>query len=169
MSERKFKLLDENATAPQRATQFSAGYDISASDTVTIEPDEIKLVHTGLAVDMYPDEVVLLFDRSSNPLKRGIRLANCVGVIDKDYFPNEFMGMFHNFTDEPVTIEKGQRIMQAVFSSFKTTIDDQPAETVRTGGLGSTGLGADLGHVIFDEVLPENDPDFKGIIVQSKE
>ncbi|KKW72762.1 dUTP diphosphatase, dut [Lactococcus cremoris] len=45
---RQFKKLDGNATIPERATEGSAGYDISASETVTIQPDEIKMVTSGL-------------------------------------------------------------------------------------------------------------------------
>ncbi len=44
---REFRKLNENATIPERATEHSAGYDISASETVTIQPDEIKMVSTG--------------------------------------------------------------------------------------------------------------------------
>ncbi|MCT4416417.1 aminotransferase, partial [Lactococcus cremoris] len=53
---RGFKKLNENATIPERATEHSAGYDISASETVTIQPDEIKMVSTGLAVQLGDDE-----------------------------------------------------------------------------------------------------------------
>ena len=135
---RGFKKLDGNATIPERATKHSAGYDISASETVTIQPREIILVHTGLAVQMEQDDVMLLIDRSSNPIKRGIVLSNSLGVIDHDYFPNEFMGIFTNITDKPVTIEAGQRIMQAVFVKYGL-VDNDSANGERTGGFGSTG------------------------------
>ncbi|MFK4916525.1 dUTP diphosphatase [Lactococcus petauri] len=135
---RHFKKLTDNATMPERATKGSAGYDISASETVTIQPGEIKLVSTGLAVQMTQDDVMLLIDRSSNPRKRGLILSNSVGVIDHDYFPNEFKGMFTNITDKPVTIEAGQRIMQAVFVKYGL-VDDDNAAGQRTGGFGSTG------------------------------
>ena len=137
-TKRRFKKLTDKAILPERATKGSAGYDISASESVTIQPGEIKLVATGLAVQMEQDDVMLLIDRSSNPRKRGIVLSNSVGVIDHDYFPDEFMGMFTNITDQPVTIEAGQRIMQAVFVKYGL-VDDDKAEGQRTGGFGSTG------------------------------
>ena len=137
-TKRRFKKLTDKAILPERATKGSAGYDISASQSVTIQPGEIKLVPTGLAVQMEQDDVMLLMDRSSNPRKRGISLSNSVGVIDHDYFPNEFMGMFTNITDQPVTIEAGQRIMQAVFVKYGL-VDNDKAEGQRTGGFGSTG------------------------------
>jgi dUTP pyrophosphatase len=165
---RYFKKLTDDAIIPQRATRNSAGYDISASETVTIQPNEIKLVPTGLAVKMYnEDEVFMLFDRSSNPMKRGIRLANSVGIIDSDYYPNEFMGMFQNITDHPVTIEKGQRIMQGIFTDFWLTDDDKPLSEERNGGIGSTGDfhadGVELPHTIVD------DPTFHGVVILDKE
>lgn len=135
---RYFKKLSNSASIPERATKGSAGYDISASETVTIGPGEIKLVSTGLAVQMEQDDVMLLIDRSSNPRKRGLVLSNSVGVIDHDYFPSEFKGMFTNITDKPVTIEVGQRIMQAVFVKYGL-VDDDNAAGQRTGGFGSTG------------------------------
>lgn len=135
---RKFKKIDDNAILPVRASKGSAGYDISASETVTIQPKEVKLVKTGLSAQMPENNVMLLVDRSSNPLKRGIALSNSVGVIDSDYFPNEFMGQFTNITDKPVTIEKGQRIMQAIFVRYGLVNDDKTTGE-RTGGFGSTG------------------------------
>ena len=135
---REFKKLDGNATKPERATKGSAGYDIAASEEVIIQPGEIKLVHTGLAVQLGHDEVLKLYDRSSNPVKRGIALINSVGIIDSDYYPNEFKGLFMNISKEPVTIAKGQRIMQGVFVKYLTT-DDDNAKGERTGGFGSTG------------------------------
>ncbi|MEY8514499.1 dUTP diphosphatase [Lactococcus taiwanensis] len=128
----------DNIKMPVRATKGSAGYDISASEQVTIQPGEIKLVHTGLAVQMEQDDVMLLIDRSSNPRKRGIVLSNSLGVIDHDFFPNEFKGMFTNITDKPVTIEAGQRIMQAIFVKYGL-VDNDNANRERTGGFGSTG------------------------------
>ncbi|MCT0038705.1 aminotransferase, partial [Lactococcus lactis subsp. lactis] len=57
---RKFLKLNTQAIKPERATKHSAGYDISSSETVTIQPDEIKMVSTGLAVQLGDDEVLKL-------------------------------------------------------------------------------------------------------------
>ena len=92
---------------------------------------------------MGTDEVLLLFDRSSNPRKRGIVLSNSVGVIDSDYYNNEsneghIHGLFTNITDHDVIIEYGDAIMQGVFVNFKLTNNDNSTDT-RIGGFGSTG------------------------------
>lgn len=128
---------------PKRETAHAAGYDLKASQEITIEPGEIELVPTGVKAYMLSDEVLYLFDRSSNPRKRGLVLINSVGVIDHDYYNNpsnegHIMAQFKNITDEPVTIHKGDRIVQAVFAKYFVT-DDDNANGERTGGFGSTG------------------------------
>lgn len=128
---------------PKRETAHAAGYDLKASKEITIEPNQIELVPTGVKAYMLPDEVLYLFDRSSNPRKRGLILINSVGVIDHDYYNNPsneglIMAQFKNITDEPVTIHKGDRIVQAVFAKYFVT-DDDNANDERTGGFGSTG------------------------------
>ena len=127
---------------PRRETANAAGYDIKAQADVTIKPGEIKLIPTGLKAYMAEDEVLYLYDRSSNPRKKGIILINSVGVIDRDYYNNpdnegHIMGQVMNITDKDVTITRGERIIQAVFSKFLKTEDDF-AEGKRTGGFGST-------------------------------
>lgn len=128
---------------PKRETAHAAGYDLKASKEITIEPGQIELVPTGVKAYMLSDEVLYLFDRSSNPRKRGLVLINSVGVIDHDYYNNpsnegHIMAQFKNITDEPVTIHKGDRIVQAVFAKYFVT-DDDNANGERTGGFGSTG------------------------------
>ena len=71
---------------PRRETANAAGYDIKAQADVTVKPGEIKLIPTGLKAYMAEDEVLYLYDRSSNPRKKGIILINSVGVIDSDYY-----------------------------------------------------------------------------------
>lgn len=100
------------------------------------------LVPTGVKANMGDDEALMLYNRSSNPMKNFLLLGNGVGVIDKDYFENEdndghIMFQFINFGLFPVTIKKGTRIGQGVFQPFLKT-DDDVAGGKRTGGHGST-------------------------------
>ena len=105
---------------------------------------EIKptLVSTGIKVKMSEDECLLLYNRSSNPLKRGLILANGVGVIDSDYYNNpdnegEIFGQFINLSPTPYKIHKGDRIMQGIFQKYLVTEDDESSAS-RSGGFGST-------------------------------
>lgn len=127
---------------PKRETENSAGYDLKVSKEVTIKPGEIALIETGLKAYMEPNEVLLLFDRSSNPRKKGIVLINSVGVIDSDYYENEsndglIMAQMMNISNNDVTIPYGERIVQGVFMEFKV-VDDDNATGKRVGGIGST-------------------------------
>ena len=131
---------------PERKTKFSAGYDIEAIEDTVIPPfkrgDKPTLVKTGLKVFMEDDEVFLLFNRSSNPGKKGLVLANGVGVIDKDYYGNpdndgHFMFALYNMREEAITIKKGEAIGQGIFQKY-LIIDDDKADNERMGGFGST-------------------------------
>lgn len=131
---------------PVRKTKYSAGYDIEAAEDVII-PSFKKgmkptLVKTGLKAYMQDDEVMLLYNRSSNPKKKGLIMANSVGVIDKDYYGNpdndgHFMFAFYNIKEEDITIRKGEAIGQAIFQKYLVS-DDDDAQGKRIGGFGST-------------------------------
>ena len=156
MDERKFELVskynDEKymQLMPQRTTAGSAGYDFKAVRNVLIMPHgEPVLVPTGIKVQMSRDNVLLLFNRSSNPLKRNLVVPNGVGVIDSDYYNNdnnegEIFGQFINIGDTPVEIKFGQKIMQGIFMPYCLAVNDVSLNMQRNGGFGSTDrLGDD--------------------------
>lgn len=137
---------NQEINLPIRKTKYSAGYDIEAAEDVVI-PSFKKgmaptLVKTGLKVYMQDDEMLLLYNRSSNPKKKGLIMANSVGVIDKDYYENpendgHFMFAFYNIKEEDIEIKKGEAIGQAIFQKYLVS-DDDVAEGERLGGFGST-------------------------------
>ena len=137
---------DKQINLPIRKTKYSAGYDMEAAED-TVIPSFKKgmnptLVKTGLKAYMEDDEMLLIYNRSSNPKKKGLILANSVGVIDKDYYGNpdndgHIMFAFYNIKDEDVEIKKGEAIGQGIFQKYLVT-DDDIAEGERTGGFGST-------------------------------
>ena len=137
---------DKNINLPIRKTKYSAGYDIEAAEDVIIpsfkKGTNPTLVKTGLKAYMQDDEMLLLYNRSSNPKKKGLILANSVGVVDKDYYGNvdndgHIMFAFYNIKDEDVEIKKGDAIGQAINQKYLIT-DDDSAEGEREGGFGST-------------------------------
>ena len=137
---------DKNINLPVRKTKYSAGYDVEAAEDCVI-PSFTKgmkptLIKTGIKAYMQDDEVLILANRSSNPGKKGLILANSIGVIDKDYYGNEdndghIMFAFYNIKDENVEIKKGDCIGQAIFQKY-LIVDNDLAEGERTGGFGST-------------------------------
>ena len=105
----------------------------------TLKP---TLVPTGIKAYMQTDEFLQLANRSSNPLKRFLLLANGVGVIDADYYNNpdnegHIMFQFVNFGVTDVTIKKGERIGQGIFLPFLKAEQDETMST-RIGGFGSS-------------------------------
>lgn len=121
------------------------------SYTNVTENDEQKkgfaptLIHTGIKSSMEEDEVLYLYNRSSNPKKKGLILANGVGVIDADYYNNpdndgEIMFAFYNILPWDVTIEQGERIGQGVFAKYlRPSVGLNIKDEKRGGGFGSTG------------------------------
>lgn len=102
------------------------------------------LVPTGIKVKMPKDNVLKIYNRSSNPLKHHLILVNGVGIIDSDYYNNsdnegEIFGQFLNFDVKPYTIKKGNNIMQGVFEQYFLTNNDFASNT-RKGGFGSTDV-----------------------------
>ena len=137
---------NSNINLPVRSTKNSAGYDIEAAEDVTIPAFKLGqkpvLVKTGLKAYMQSDEVLILANRSSNPGKKGLILANSIGVVDSDYYGNpdndgHIMFAFFNFKDEDIEIKKGERIGQGMFQKYLVT-DNDIAGGERTGGFGST-------------------------------
>ena len=137
---------DKGINLPVRKTKCSAGYDIEAAEDVVIpafKPGmKPTLVKTGLKAYMMEDEMLCLYNRSSNPGKKGLILANSVGFIDADYYENpdndgHFMFAFINVKGEEVEIKKGDCVGQAIFQKFLVT-DNDVAEGERLGGFGST-------------------------------
>ena len=117
---------DKGINLPERKTKFSAGYDIESAEDVII-PSFKKgmkptLIKTGLKAYMQDNEYLMLVNRSSNPGKKGLVMANSVGIIDKDYYGNaendgHIMFAFYNLKDEDIEIKKANIICQS-FSAF---------------------------------------------------
>ena len=132
-----------NAVLPYRATADAAGYDFECAEDVTIPPHSIKLIPTGIKAQIEDGCFLQLALRSSTPKKKGLMLANGIGVIDSGYYNNpdnegHIMFQVYNFTDNEVLIPCGERIGQGIFMNYYTT-DDDNATGIRTGGFGSTG------------------------------
>ncbi len=128
---------------PARATVHAAGYDVrSAEESVTLEPGEIRLVATGLVMELPEGVECQVRPRSGLALRHGITLPNSPGTIDPDY-RGELRIIMQNLGPESVTLERGARIAQLVFARFEepeVVEVDAVNETARgTGGFGSTG------------------------------
>lgn len=150
MKKRGFEIVkgyeNKNINLPVRKTKLSAEYDIEAAEDIVIPSFKVgtkpTLIKTGLKCYMQNDEYLMLVNRSSNPVKRGLVLANSVGIIDADYYNNpdndgHLMYAFYNYFNENITIKKGDTIGQAIFMKY-LVVDNDSSNGERKGGFGST-------------------------------
>lgn len=141
-----FQKLRKNAVLPVRATPQSAGADLCAclDAPVTIQPGETVMIPLGLTCQPTETDVALLiFPRSGLASKKGITLANAVGVVDSDY-RGEWHVPLHNISAEPFTVEHGMRVAQLVvvpvlFPEMEETGHVDTTER-GAGGFGSSGV-----------------------------
>jgi len=136
----KFTKFYEEAVIPTRGTKFSAGYDLVASDSVTIQPGFRRLVPTGIGWSVENDDdlnnVGFIWPRSGLASKAG--LDTMAGVIDADY-GGEIKVLLINLSDVPYVVNKGDKVAQLVIQKFTTVSEDTHNAVVRNGGFGSTG------------------------------
>ena len=108
-----------------------------------VPPGQITLVRTGLVIQVPTGHFLGIFARSSTPLKRGLLVANGVGIIDPDYSgPNdEVMVQVLNFTSEAVQVTRGDRLAQAIVLAAPRVSWQEVTEIreVTRGGFGTTG------------------------------
>ena len=128
---------------PAYESAGAAGFDLAAAEDVTVAPGEVRLVPTGLVIEVPAGMFLGIFARSSTPLKRGLMVANGVGVVDPDYCgpTDEVRIAVLNFTATPVQVKAGDRIAQGIFlpaSRVSWQETDSPERQSR-GGFGSTG------------------------------
>lgn len=140
----KVKKLHENAIIPKYQTAGAACFDLHAfmDEQSSIESGDRITIRTGLAFDIPEGYAMMVYSRSGHGFKHGVRLANCVGIIDSDY-RGELMVKLTCDDDSYLRIKSGDRIAQAMMVPVKKwTIEetDDLSETERgANGLGSTG------------------------------
>ena len=136
--------LDPSVPIPAYQTAGAAGFDLAASAETIVPPQGIALVPTGLVIQVPPGHFLGIFARSSTPLKRGLMVANGVGVVDEDYCgaTDEVRIQVLNFTGAPVVVAKGDRIAQGLFIPVTRAVWHESTVPLREGsrgGFGATG------------------------------
>lgn len=167
------RFAEAGLALPQRATRHSAGYDFTVAEDFLLptvwrmnfvrlfrlirnehpltdrdyeRAEEVLkpyLVPTGIKAYMGDDEYLMLANRSSNPIKRGLILPNGVGIVDADYYNNpsnegEIFFALVNFGVRDVVLHQGDRIGQGIFMPYLTADQDMGNDRDRAGGFGSS-------------------------------
>ena len=138
----KIKRLDTDLPLPQYETGGSVGFDLLCRESVTIAAQTVALIPANVIVETPPGYMLMVTLRSSTPRKLGLLIPHGVGVIDLDYCGegDEIQIQIYNFTNQPVTIERGVKIAQGIFVRVDTAewseVSEMKSET--RGGFGST-------------------------------
>jgi dUTP pyrophosphatase len=139
----RIRRLDASVELPAYATHGSAAFDLAVSADTTIAPGEVRLVPTGLVIEVPAGMFLAIFARSSTPLKKGLMVANGVGVVDSDYCgpADEVKIPALNFTSQPVQIARGDRIAQGILLPSPRVVWEEVGElrAGSRGGFGATG------------------------------
>lgn len=144
MTNINIKKLDSVAKIPTHGSASAAGYDLYATNTkeIDIAPHSTIKFGTGIAMEIPEGYFGAIFARSGLATKKGLRPANCVGVIDSDY-RGEIIVPLHNDTDEIMTVFPQDRIAQLVILPYLAINFIETEELKSTergkGGFGSTG------------------------------
>jgi dUTP pyrophosphatase len=134
--------IHPDAQLPEYQSTHAAAFDLASVAQVTIEPGRVALIPTGLVIKVPLRMFLGIFARSSTPLKRGLMVANGVGVIDPDYCgpSDEIKIAVMNFTGEAVTVQPGDRIAQGILlESPRVQWVEAQADDPSRGGFGSSG------------------------------
>ncbi len=141
----KIQYVNPEAKMPEYATDGSAGMDLSAvmESPVTLRVGGRAMIPTGIALEIPEGYGGFVFPRSGLSYKKGISMANCVGVIDSDY-TGEIKVVLHNISGHDYTVNPGDRIAQLVFlpvPKAELEVVEELGKTERgSGGFGSTGV-----------------------------
>ncbi len=143
MSILKLKRIDKSLPLPSYQTKGSVGFDLYARETVKIKPFTPTLVPLNTIAKIPKGYMLIIASRSSIPLKKGLMLANSVGIIDQDYCgeKDEIKALVLNFTKKTVVVKKGERIAQGILVKIaRPEIKEvEKMEKKSRGGFGSTG------------------------------
>ena len=137
----EIQLISSNGKVPSQKHSSDIGYDISASDDVTLKSNEVTLVNTGIAINLPQQCAGFVLPRSGLSTKHKITLINSPGLIDPGY-TGELLVPLINFGDKDYSIKAGERIAQLVLVNthgvdFKV-VDSLPETDRSSGGFGST-------------------------------
>ena len=139
-----FKKLTETAIMPTKATKGSAAYDLCVDEIISvgIPPGQTVMLKTGIAAEIPDGYAGFVFSRSGTSIKKGLRIATGVSIIDADYRGNIGIPL-HNHTDVIQMVAPQERVAQIIIQRVEDVLWHEVAqlsETERgTGGFGSTG------------------------------
>lgn len=139
----KITRIDKTLPLPKYETSGSVGFDFVAREDTEILPHTVALVPGNVIVEVPVGYMLLVSLRSSTPRKKGLLCPHGIGVIDHDYCGphDEIKIQVYNFTDKPVTVQRGDKIAQGIFVRVDKCEFEEVSQIKEQsrGGFGSTG------------------------------
>ncbi len=138
----RIKRVDPTLPLPTYYTSGSVAFDLYSRIDTTVNPHTIERIPTNIIVQTPAEYMLVVVPRSSTPKRKGLSIPQGIGIVDQDYCgPNdEILLQFYNFTDTPITVERGERLAQAVFVRIdKAEFSEEDFSAPDRGGYGSTG------------------------------
>ena len=139
----RIRRLAVDVALPAYHSDGAAAFDLASREDVVVAPGEVRLIGTGLVVEVPRGHFLAVVARSSLPIKKGLMVANALGIVDSDYCgpTDEVKVEVYNFRDREVTIACGERIAQGlILPAVRVEWDEVTESAAPTrGGFGSTG------------------------------
>src|SRR3989344_4475895 len=139
----KIKRIDTTLPLPEYQTSGAVAFDLYSRIDMSVAPKTIALIPTNLIIQTPAGYMLTVITRSSTPKKKGLLVPHGIGIIDQDYHgeKDEIMLQVYNFTDQEVSITRGERVGQAAFVRVDRGEWQEVSEMKEDGrgGFGSTG------------------------------
>lgn len=139
----KIKRIDKELPLPKYQTSGSVGCDLNARVTTIIPPHSLGKIPANVIIETPPGYMFVVASRGSTPFKKGLLPPHGFGVGDQDFCgpDDEYWIVVYNFTDQEVTVERGERIAQGIFVPIEVAQWEEVEEMTgpTRGGFGSTG------------------------------
>lgn len=137
------KRIDKDLPLPKYETNGAVAFDVITRVDTTIEPGKIGLIPSNVIVKVPEGYMLGLASRSSTPIKKGLSIPHGMGIIDTDYHgpEDELRVQVYNFTDAAITVQRGDRVAQAIFIKVeKFEFEEvEHIDAPTRGGFGTTG------------------------------
>lgn len=138
--------IDPSLPLPSYQTKGAVAFDLYAREDMIVQPKSLGLISTNIIICLPDGYVMILASRSSTPARKGLMIANGIGIIDQDFCgpSDELKIQVYNFTDVEVVVSRGERIAQAmVLPIEKCELIEIPIQEIQKnrGGFGTTGSG----------------------------
>ncbi len=139
----RIKRIDKELPLPMYETDGSVAFDIVCRVDTVIGPKSIVRVPGNVIVEVPEGYALVVASRSSTPVKKSLWKPHGIGIVDQDYCgeSDEIMMQMYNFSDEPVTVKRGERISQGMFVKVDKAewVEVEEMKKDSRGGFGSTG------------------------------